>query len=106
MNEPDNGQTPVLAMPCRPEGRLTLRQFLRVVRDNTLATYPPEAFDEDIMARRLQWRRRFIINEPNTIRYVLLDNAANYTKSELSRRLLEPALGRGLLTSEGEIFRL
>jgi hypothetical protein len=25
----------------RPEGHLTMRQFLRIVRDNTLATYPP-----------------------------------------------------------------
>jgi cytochrome P450 len=105
MNEIDIVQSPTLAMPNRPEGRLTLRQFLRVVRDNTLATYPPEAFDEDIIARRLLWRRRFIVNEPNAIRHVLLDNAANYTKSELSRRLLEPALGRGLLTSEGETWR-
>jgi cytochrome P450 len=105
MNEIDTVQSPTLAMPSRPEGRLTLRQFLRVVRDNTLATYPPEAFDEDIIARRLLWRRRFIINEPNAVRHVLLDNAANYTKSELSRRLLEPALGRGLLTSEGETWR-
>jgi cytochrome P450 len=53
----------------------------------------------------LLWRRRFIVNEPNAIRHVLLDNAANYTKSELSRRLLEPALGRGLLTSEGKTWR-
>jgi cytochrome P450 len=105
MNEIDAVQYPTLAMPSRPEGRQTLRQFLRVVRDNTLATYPPEAFDEDIIVRRLLWRRRFIINEPNAIRHVLLDNAANYTKSELSRRLLEPALGRGLLTSEGETWR-
>jgi cytochrome P450 len=103
MNERGNGQTP--AMPCRPEGRLTLRQFLRMVRDNTLATYSPEAFEEDIIAHRLLWRRRFIINEPNAIRHVLLDNAANYIKSDLSRRLLEPALGRGLLTSEGETWR-
>jgi cytochrome P450 len=36
---------------------------------------------------------------------VLLDNAANYRKSELTRRLLEPGLGRGLLTSEGETWR-
>ena len=92
-------------MPSRPEGRLTLRQFLRVVRDNTLATYPPEAFDEDIIAQRLLWRRRFIINEPHAVRHVLLDNAANYTKSDLTRRLLEPGLGRGLLTSEGETWR-
>jgi hypothetical protein len=53
----------------------------------------------------LLWRRRFIINEPNAIRHVLLDNPANYTKSELSRRLLEPALGHGRLTSEGETWR-
>ena len=36
---------------------------------------------------------------------MLLDNAANYTKSELTRRLLEPGIGRGLLTSEGETWR-
>jgi cytochrome P450 len=92
-------------MPVRPAGQPSFRQFLRMVRENTLATYPPEAFDEDIIAGRLLWRRRFIINEPNAIRHVLLDNAANYRKSELTRRLLEPGLGRGLLTSEGETWR-
>jgi cytochrome P450 len=92
-------------MPRWREDRPTFRQFLRTVRENTLATYPPEAFDEDIIAQRLLWRRRFIINEPHAIRHVLLDNADNYTKSELTRRLLEPGLGRGLLTSEGETWR-
>jgi cytochrome P450 len=98
-------ESPVLAMPIRPDGRLNFRQFVRLVRENTLATYPPEAFEEDIIAGRLLWRRRFIINEPGAIRHVLLDNAANYRKSELTRRLLEPGLGRGLLTSEGETWR-
>jgi cytochrome P450 len=98
-------EAPVLAMPVRPEGPLSFRQFIRLARENTLATYPPEAFDEDIIAGRLLWRRRFIINEPSAIRYVLLDNATNYTKSELTRRLLEPGIGRGLLTSEGETWR-
>lgn len=96
---------PSTAMPRWREDRPTFRQFLRTVRENTLATYPPEAFDEDIIAQRLLWRRRFIINEPHAIRHVLLDNADNYTKSELTRRLLEPGLGRGLLTSEGETWR-
>ena len=98
-------QSPILAMPARPQGRLSFGQFLRLVRENTVATYPPEAFDEDIIAGRLLWRRRFIINEPSGIRHVLLDNAANYRKSELTRRILEPGLGRGLLTSEGETWR-
>ena len=98
-------ENPVLAMPVRPEGRLSFRQFLRLVRENTLATYPPEAFDDEIIAGRLLWHRRFIINEPSGIRHVLLDNAANYRKSELTRLLLEPGLGRGLLTSEGGTWR-
>jgi cytochrome P450 len=98
-------ENPMLAMPVRPDGRLSFRQFLKLVRENTLSTYSPEAFDEDIITGRLLWRRRFIINEPGAIRHVLLDNAANYSKSEVSRRLLEPALGRGLLTSEGETWR-
>jgi len=34
-----------------------------------------------------------------------LDNAENYIKSEVTRRILEPGLGRGLLTSEGETWR-
>jgi cytochrome P450 len=98
-------ESPALAMPARPEGRLSFRQFLRLVRENTVATYPPEAFDADIIEGRLLWRRRFIINVPSGVRHVLLDNAANYKKSELTRRLLEPGLGRGLLTSEGETWR-
>ena len=101
----DSGEFPVLAVPRRPEGPLGFRQFLRVIRDNALATHNPEDFNEDIIAQRLLWRRTFIINEPGAIRHVLLDNAANYTKSEVSRRLLEPGLGRGLLTSEGETWR-
>ena len=105
MSAIDTSESPILAVPRRPEGRLTFRQFLRVIRENTLATYPPEDFSEDILARRLLWRRTFIVNEPSGIRHVLLDNALNYKKSEVGRRLLEPGLGRGLLTSEGETWR-
>jgi cytochrome P450 len=98
-------EVPVLAAPSRPEGRMSLRQFLRVVRENILATYAPEDFDKDFIARRLLWRRTFVVNEPNGVRHVLLDNAQNYKKSELSRRILEPGLGRGLITTDGELWR-
>jgi cytochrome P450 len=101
----DNAGLPKLAAPFRPEGRIGLRQLLRLVRENALAMHSAEDFDQDIIAQRLLWRRTFFVNEPGAIRYVLLDNAANYRKSELSRRLLEPGLGRGLLTSEGETWR-
>ena len=84
---------------------MSFLQFVRDVQDNALATYRPEDFACDIGARRLLWRRTFIINDPDGIRHVLLDNAGNYRKSDLTRRLLEPGIGRGLLTSEGETWR-
>ena len=93
------------AAPRRPNGRMTFWQFLHAVRENSVSTYSAEDFAQDFIERRLLWRRSFVINEPNAIRHVLVDNAGNYTKSELSRRLLEPGLGRGLLTSEGETWR-
>jgi cytochrome P450 len=101
----ESSEFPVLAQPRRPEGRMGFRQFLRAVRENALATHKSENFSADIVTNRILWRRTFIINEPSAIRHVLLDNAANYTKSEIGRRLLEPGLGRGLLTSEGETWR-
>jgi len=101
----ESNEFPVLAVPRRPEGRLGFRQFMRTIRENALATHKAENFSADIVTNRILWRRTFIINEPSAIRHVLLDNAANYTKSEVSRRLLEPGLGRGLLTSEGETWR-
>jgi hypothetical protein len=58
----------------------------------------------DIIKQRILWIRIFVINQPEGIRHILLDNAANYTKSEVGRRVLEPALGRGLLTSEGGVI--
>jgi cytochrome P450 len=105
MSAIESGEAPVIAAPRQPEGRASLRQSLRAMRENALSAYASKDFNADIIAERILWRRMFIINEPNAIRYVVLDNAANYTKSEVGRRLLEPGLGRGLLTSEGETWR-
>ena len=48
---------------------------------------------------------RHAVNDPAAIKRVLIDNAANYQKTEITRRILEPGLGKGLITSEGETWR-
>ncbi|HXZ02247.1 MAG TPA: cytochrome P450 [Stellaceae bacterium] len=96
---------PRLAMPQVAEQQLSLFEMTRVLRDNSLATYRAESYTADILDRRLLWRHTFIVNEPGAIKHILLDNAANYHKTEITRRLLEPGLGRGLLTSEDETWR-
>jgi cytochrome P450 len=85
--------------------RVPILTLLRALRDDSLGAFSETAFDEDLIEQRLLWRRTFIVNEPAAIKQVLVDNAGNYQKSELARRLLEPGLGRGLLTSEGDTWR-
>jgi cytochrome P450 len=96
---------PTLAAPRVPTERPSLLAFLRTVRDSTIATYGAEHYSADFLARRLLWKRLFFVNEPGAVKHVMLDNVANYPKTEIARRLLEPGLGRGLLTSEGETWR-
>ena len=80
-------------------------EFFRTLHDNMIATYAEEAYEHDIVERKMFGRRRFLVNDPAAIKHVLLDNAANYQKTEITRRILEPGLGRGLITSEGETWR-
>jgi cytochrome P450 len=43
--------------------------------------------------------------DPHSVQRVLLDNAANYVKPGLVKRLLAPTIGRGLLSSDGALWR-
>jgi len=103
LNESANG--PVLAGPVPRRDRLPMFEFFRTLRGNMIATFTQEAYERDIVERTMFGRHRFIVNEPAAIKRVLLDNAANYQKSEITRRILEPGLGKGLITSEGETWR-
>src|SRR5204862_292541 len=47
-----------------------------------------------------------LLNDPDLIRRVLIDNAANYPKDNLQLEKLTPAVGRGLLTADNESWRL
>jgi cytochrome P450 len=96
---------PELPAPVPPRGRLPMLEFFRTLRDNMVATYAEEAYERDIIERKMFGRRRFLVSEPAAIKHVLLDNAANYQKTEITRRILEPGLGRGLITAEGETWR-
>jgi len=45
-------------------------------------------------------------HDPAAVRRIFLDNAANYRKDDLQLRILRPGLGNGLLTAEGEEWRV
>jgi cytochrome P450 len=96
---------PVLPAPVPPARRLSFLGFARALRGSAIDSFAQEAFESDIVERRMFGRRLFVVNDPAAIKHILIDNAANYQKTEITRRILEPGLGCGLITSEGETWR-
>jgi cytochrome P450 len=96
---------PRLALPPRPAARLGLLKHLKATRENSVSTWSDAAFEMELGERHMLWRHVVIANAPDHVRHVLLDNAENYVRSALSRRLLEPGLGQGLLTTHGATWR-
>ena len=56
--------------------------------------------------RRFLGRSHMLLNAPDAIHHVLVDNHANYRRSPASIRILRPITGNGLLLSDGEDWRL
>ncbi len=98
-------ENPLLPAPRPPQRPLGLFELVRTVKDNSIATFTDDAYNLDFLDRSFLWAHAYIVNDPEAIKHVLLDNAMNYTKTRLARRLLEPGLGQGLLTSDGETWR-
>ena len=91
--------------PTPPAHELGFRAFLRATRTNALTMWTERAYQEDILERDLLGRRTLLLNSPDAIHRVLVDNHANYRRSPASIRILRPIAGDGLLLSEGDAWR-
>ena len=94
--------------PAPPIPRVVagLRGFLRAARTNALGLWPEAAYEQDVYATRFLGRTTLLLNAPDAIHRVLVDNPGNYRRSPASIRILRPLTGAGLLLSEGEAWRL
>ncbi|MBM6594552.1 cytochrome P450 [Microvirga pudoricolor] len=95
--------------PPAPEPRLEphgLLGFLMAIRRNPLTTWTVRHFEERVLTGEGALGRMTVVNDPAIIRHILLDNVANYRKDDLQLRVLAPGLGRGLLTAEGDEWKL
>ncbi|HEY0570182.1 MAG TPA: cytochrome P450 [Enterovirga sp.] len=82
-----------------------LFDFLRSARTNPLNSWTEEHFRAPIVVGEGVLGHVMVLSDPAAIRYVLVDNAANYRKDDLQRRVLAPGLGNGLLTAECDEWR-
>jgi cytochrome P450 len=108
-NEPAGQPLDTAFRPPVPEPRRAppdLFAFLQSARNNPLTSWTREHFEKPVVLGKGVLGRVMVLNQPEGIRHVLVDNAANYRKDDLQRRVLAPGLGEGLLTAEGENWRL
>ena len=92
--------------PPIPATDLSLFGFLRAVRTNALTMWTEAAYREDVIVRHFLGRTNLLLNAPDAIHRVLVENPGNYRRSPASIRILRPITGRGLLLSDGEDWRL
>jgi unspecific monooxygenase len=96
-----------LVPPAPPRAPESMTAFGRIMamRESPIATWGQRAYEEDILRGRFLGRSSFILNTPDTIRHVLVDNYENYTRTPAGFRVLRPMLGEGLLIAEGRAWK-
>ena len=75
------------------------RALLKALRGNALATFPREAFEDDIVVHQFLGYRQFTFNLPDAICRILVENSGNYVRTAPTIRVLGPVFGRGLFLS-------
>lgn len=92
-------------MPLPRADSMGLFALLRALKDNPLEAWTRSHFEELVVTRRLMFAEVHVVSDPSAVRRVLLDNADNYRKDSLQRRMLSAALGSGILTAEADEWR-
>src|SRR6202035_5766238 len=91
----------------KPQARpLKPLALIWTLKRNPLECWATPHFEQPIVAGGLPVGHVLLVHEPSAIRRVLLDNAANYRKDRLQRRVLSAGVNEGLLSAEGEQWRL
>ncbi|WP_407051752.1 cytochrome P450 [Methyloraptor flagellatus] len=83
----------------------SIATLFRTVARNPLASIPEQAYREPFVRVPLLGRETFHLCDPDLVRAVLLDGSDRFVKSEAAQRALVPAVGRAVLTAEGERWR-
>lgn len=99
-------RTPFVPPRPRPITKeLPLWRLILLLRRNALQTWGEPAYELEVASRPFLGRQSIMVNDPNGIRRVLVDNHANYGRTPATVRILQPMLGKGLFLADGAQWR-
>lgn len=91
--------------PPIPQSRLGSFGLLKALRTNVLQMFPQEAYTAPHFTQHVMGKPIILLNEPEAIRHVFVENTENYSRAPIRLRLLRPVVGDGLLLAEGDFWR-
>jgi cytochrome P450 len=91
--------------PRRPKPVASWRGFFGERARTAVYGWSQFAFETDHLKRNILGFTVHVLLDPTQVEYVLKDNAGNYAKPDIVKSLLDPIIGRGLLTSDAELWR-
>src|SRR5689334_19721594 len=91
--------------PPRAPDDMTAFGRMKAICESPIGSWGQRAYEGDIVCGRFFGRSSFILNAPDAIRHVLVDNFENYTRTPAGFRVLRPMLGEGLLIAEGRAWK-
>jgi cytochrome P450 len=92
-------------MPELPAHRVSAAGFVHAMRNNGLQLWTDEAYEADYVEERLFHQKRVLVNKPEMIHRVLVENHANYARTEYAIRLIRPIGRYSLLLATGEQWK-
>lgn len=106
----DIGLPPLPARPRPPRKAPGLSAALLKPKllTNLIASFPDVWYESDYSDFRIgvaNAGRGTLINDPETIRHILVSNVENYPKDDNQLAILRPLLGDGLLTASGDVWK-
>ena len=91
--------------PRQPRPVASWRGFFGERARTSVYGWSEYAFQTDHLKRNILGFQVHVVLDPDQVEHVLLGNAANYAKPDIVKSLLDPIIGRGLLTADRELWR-
>lgn len=79
---------------------------LRASKGNAFEIVPLQAFEQPVYFSKTIFGKVLMVNDPEGVRRILLDNVANYPKNDLEIEFFSAMFGEGLLSAPGPKWRV
>ncbi|MFC0402663.1 cytochrome P450 [Paraburkholderia rhizosphaerae] len=92
-------------MPELPARPVSAAGFVRAMTHNGLQLWTKEAYEADYVEERLVHQKRVLLNKPDMVHHVLVENNGNYARTEYAIRLIRPIGRYSLMLATGDRWK-